>query len=161
MTTVIACRPLRAMIADTNVGYGDVRFKNRKKIQRAGKYITGVAGDFSHALRYAQAFMERAQEMDGKTVPLLEKMDAEFDLMVLSEHGLWIYGADGTPMEVEEEFYAIGTGSAAANACLRTQELTCTAYDLQMAMEVACDNDNDSRLPAVELTLGRKRRKAP
>lgn len=158
MTTVIACRPLKTMVADTNVSHGEVSFKNRKKIQRVGKYIVGVAGDFSHALRYAQTFMDKVREMDGRTVPLLAAMDGEFELMVLSEHGLWIYGDDGTPIEVEEEWYVIGTGSVPARACLMTQERTCTAYDLQMAMEIACENDNNSRLPAVEITLGRKKK---
>jgi ATP-dependent protease HslVU (ClpYQ) peptidase subunit len=161
LTTVIACRSLKTMIADSNISHGEVKFKSTKKVQRIGKYLVGVAGDYSHALRYAQAFAEKAKEMDGKAVPLLEKMDGEFELMVLSEHGLWLYGDDGTPLEIEDEFYVIGTGTAWATSCLRTQELLCAAYNLEMAMEVACEFDNDSRLPAVTYTLGRKRKNDP
>lgn len=158
MTTVIACRSLKAMIADTNVSHGELKFRSTKKIQRIGKYIVGVAGDYSHALRYVHAFAAAAKESDGRSAPVLGAMDGDFEFLVLSEHGLWIYGDDGTPIAVEDEFFAIGTGAAWASACLRTQELTCTAYDLQMAMEVACEFDSDSGLPAVTLTLGKKKR---
>lgn len=157
MTTVIACRPLLAIIADTNVSHGEVNFKNRRKIRRAGKYLLGVAGDFSHALRYASDFVEKARGMDGRTVPTLDAMDGVFELLVLSEHGMWLYGDDGTPIEVEEEWYAIGTGAVAAGASLMTQERTCTAYDLQMALEIACENDSGSRLPGVTLALKGKK----
>jgi ATP-dependent protease HslVU (ClpYQ) peptidase subunit len=94
--------------------------------------------------------------LDGRVVPLMSKMEGEFEVMVLSSHGLWIIGSDGTPLQVEDEFYTIGTGAPYASACLRTQELTCTAYNLQMALEVACEYDDNSRLPAVELKLGKK-----
>lgn len=160
MTTVIACRSLKTMIADTNVSHGEVSFKSTKKIRRIGKYAVGVSGDYSHALRYIEGFAEKAKGMDGRTVPQLDAMDGEFDVIVLSEHGLWLYGDDGTPLPIEDEFYAIGSGAGWAAACLRTQELTCTAYNLQMALEVACEFDNDSRLPAVEITLERKRKDA-
>jgi ATP-dependent protease HslVU (ClpYQ) peptidase subunit len=159
VTTVIACRPMATMVADSNVDHGDVHFTSKRKVQKIGKYIVGVAGDYSHALRYIQAFAEVAKQMDGKSAPLLVAMDGEFDILVLSEHGLWIYGDDGTPIEVEDEWYAIGSGGGWAAASLRTQELTCTPYNLQMAMEVACEYDRDSRLPAVELTLATRKKK--
>lgn len=154
MTTVIACRPLLMMVGDSRISHGDGKFTSRKKIANVGsKYLAGVAGDYAPALTYLRKFSDEAREMDGKTVPRLPPIEGEFDLIVLSEFGLWIYGEDGSSIEVEEEWYAIGSGSAYASACLRAQELTLTAYNLSMAMEVACEFDNDSGLPMVQLTL--------
>lgn len=157
MTTVIACRSLKTMVADSNVSHGEVNFKSTRKISKIGKYVVGVAGDYSHALRYIESFAAKARTMDGKSVPHLERMDGEFDVLVMSEHGMWIYGDDGTPIPVEDEWYVIGSGGGWAASSLRTQELTCTPYNLQMALEVACEYDTDSRLPAVEITLGKKK----
>lgn len=160
MTTVIACRQLKTMIADSNVSHGDVTFKSTRKIQKVGKFLVGVAGDYSHALRYVSEVVAPAvRGKDGRGLPPMNKMDGEFEVMLLSEHGLWILGDDGTPLPVEDEYYVIGTGTLPAAACLRTQELTMTSYNLQMAMDVACEFDNDSRLPAVVLTLGTTRKK--
>ena len=159
MTTVVACRPLKTMIADSNVSHGEVRFKSTRKIQRVGKFLVGVAGDYSHALRYVKEVVAPAvRGGDGRSVPLLAKMEGEFEVMLMSEHGLYLVGDDGTPLEIEDEFYVIGTGSVPAFASLRTQQRLMATYDLQMAMDVACEFDNDSRQPAVVLQLGRKRR---
>lgn len=146
------------MVADSRISHGDGKFTSRKKIQKVGKYIAGVAGDYAPALAHLKVFANLAREMDGKTIPTLPAADGEFELMVLSEHGLWIYGADGTPIEVEEEAYAIGTGGGYASACLRTQELLSNPCSLAMALEVACEFDNDSALPMVEFTLTRRKR---
>jgi ATP-dependent protease HslVU (ClpYQ) peptidase subunit len=158
MTTVIACRPLLTMVADSRISHGDGKFTSRKKIQKVGKFLAGVAGDYAPALTYLKNFANTAREMDGKTVPSLPAFEGEFELLVLSEFGLWIYGEDGTPIEVEEEIYAIGTGSGFANACLRTQELMLQPCNLAMALEVACEYDPGSSLPMVELTLARRKR---
>lgn len=153
MTTIIACRPLQMMVADSRISHGDGKFTSRKKVAKVGKYLAGVAGAYAPALTYLRKFSNAAREMDGKTVPQLDPIEGEFELMVLSEHGLWIYGEDGSSIEVEEDFYAIGSGSSWASACLRTQELTFTEYNLEMAMDVACEFDNDSGLPQVEISL--------
>lgn len=163
MTTIIACKPLLSMVGDSRISHGDGKFTSRKKIAKIGsKYLAGVAGAYAPALTYLRKFSDEAREMDGKSVPRLTPIEGEFELMVMSEYGLWIYGEDGSSIEVEEDFYAVGTGAPYATACLRTQELTLTAYNLPMAMEVACEFDNDSGLPFVELTLKAARtRKTP
>lgn len=141
------------MVADSNVAHADVTFTSTKKIQKVGKYLAGVAGTYAPALTYLKTFAEKARRMDGKTVPQLGPIEGDFELLVLSEHGLWLYGEDGTPLEVEDEFYCVGTGAATASACLRTQELLLAAYNLPMALDVACEFDTNSRLPMVQLTL--------
>lgn len=155
MTTVIACRPLLIMVADSRIAHGEGSFTSRKKVKKVGKYLAGVAGDFSFAKSYLDTFAEAAKTMDGRTTPRLAPFDQEFELMVMSEFGLWIYGDDGTSIEVEEEFYVIGSGAPWASACLRTQELTYTAYNPAMALDVACEFSADSGLPMVEISLKR------
>jgi ATP-dependent protease HslVU (ClpYQ) peptidase subunit len=153
MTTVIACRPLLTMVADTRVSHGDGRFTSRKKIQKVGKYIAGVAGDYGPALTYLKTFANIAREMDGKTPPALPSSEGEFELLVLSEFGLWLYSSDGSAIEVEEDIYCIGTGGNFAGVCLRTQALLSQPTDLKMALGIACEYDESSSLPGVELTL--------
>jgi ATP-dependent protease HslVU (ClpYQ) peptidase subunit len=165
MTTVIACRPLLTMVADSRISHGEGNFTSSKKIQKVGRYLAGVAGDYAPALTYLKNFAACVRQMDGKTIPKLPAFGAEFELMVLSAYGLWIYGEDGTPIEVEEEIYAIGSGAGFAGASLRTQELMLQPCSLAMAVDVACAYDPASALPMVELTLtrapARRRRPAP
>lgn len=163
MTIVIACRPLLTMVADSRISHGEGNFTSRKKIQKVGRYLAGVAGDYAPALTYLKNFASCVRQMDGKSIPCLPAFVGEFELMVLSEFGLWIYGEDGTPIEVEEDIYAIGTGAGFAGACLRTQELLMQPCDLAMAVDVACALDPHCALPMVELNLSKTakpRRKA-
>lgn len=153
MTTVIACRPALSIVADSRISHGDGKFTSRKKIARVGLYLTGLAGDFSAALSYLKKFQAAAKGGDGRSVPTLPAMKGAIELMVLSEHGLWLYGADGTPIEIEDPFYVIGTGAPTATASLRTQQSMVGAYDLPLAMRIACELDSQSGLPMVELKL--------
>jgi ATP-dependent protease HslVU (ClpYQ) peptidase subunit len=154
LTTVIACRPLLTMVADSRISHGTGRFTSSRKIAPAGSFLAGISGDYAPALAYLKKFTVKAKGCDGKLAPTMPAYEGEFELMVMSVHGLWIYGEDGTPIEIEENAYAIGSGGGYANACLATQERLFAAYDLGMALEVACELDHNSALPMVELTLG-------
>lgn len=107
MTTVIACRPLLTMVADSRISHGDSKFTSSKKIQKVGRYLAGVAGDYAPALSYLKEFAASTLGMDGKAIPKMPAFGGEFELMILSEFGLWIYGDDGTPIEVEERSTAL------------------------------------------------------
>lgn len=157
MTTVIACRPLLTMVADSRISHGDSKFTSSKKIQRVGRYLAGVAGDYAPALSYLKEFAVATLGMDGKAIPKMPAFGGEFELIILSEFGLWIYGDDGTPIEVEEQIYSVGTGAGFVGACLRTQELTGHGLDLAMALEIACELDSNSALPMVEIKLAPRR----
>lgn len=162
MTTVIACRSTLTMVADSRIAHGDGKFTSRKKIQRVGKYLAGVAGDYGPALTYLKTFANAAREMDGKSTPQLPPFEQEFELMVLSESGLWLYSSDGSTIEIEDDYYHIGTGGSFAGAALMTQELMLQPCNLEMAMEVACEFDPNSALPLVSLSLTpRKRSRDP
>lgn len=155
MTTVIACKPLLVMVADSRIAHGGGGFKSSKKVRKVGKFLAGVAGDFAFARSYLETFAAAARTLDGRAPPKLAPFEQEFELMVLSEWGLWIYGDDGSAIEVEEEFYVIGSGAPWASACLRTQELTYTAYNPAMALDVACEFSAESALPMVEISLSK------
>jgi hypothetical protein len=157
MTTVIACRSLGAMAADKKISHGDGSFPSSKKIQRAGKFIVGLAGDYGRALAYLEVFKKKAKGLDGRTAPKLPAAEGEGDLelVVMSEHGIWLYFEDGTPMEVEEvDYYTTGTGGKWAAVSLDTQaEMKVQPLDLSIAMAVACKHDENSSLPMVTLYL--------
>lgn len=160
MTTVIACRSQLSMVADTRVSHGDGKFTSRKKIQKVGKYLAGVAGDYGPALTYLKVFASAARDMDGKSTPMLPAYEGEFELMVLSEYGLWLYTNDGSTIEIEEDFYCIGTGGNFAGSSLRTQEMLMQPCDVAMAAEIACEFDTNSGLPLVELALTPRKKSA-
>lgn len=160
MTTVIACRPLGKMAADTRISHGDGKFKSTKKLQRVGAYLVGVSGDYSRALAYLKVVSRALKPLDGTSVPKLQAAEGEGDLeiLVMSAHGLWYVGADGMPIEIEQEHYATGSGSSWASSSMRTQQLLISTgvmqqYDLGLAMCVACEFDKDSDFPMVEVSL--------
>ncbi len=142
------------MVCDSRVSHGEGRFKTSKKIQKSGKYLAGVSGDYTPALAYLKTFHTAARACGATKPPTLPPYEGEFELMVMSEHGLWLYGEDGTPVEVEDaDIYALGSGGSYAMGCLAAQERSMDAYDLHMAIEIACEYDGGSSLPVVELTL--------
>lgn len=154
MTTVIACRSMGVMMSDSRVGHGDGKFLSSKKVQRTGHYLVGASGDYAEALAYMRVFKAKVRGRDGRSVPILPVAGGEFELLVLSRHGLWLYGADGTPIEVEkEDVYAIGSGGKCALTSLRTQELLMVPASLQLAVEIACEYDDGSGLPVVSVAL--------
>lgn len=160
MTTVIACRPLGLMVADTRISHGEVKFKSTKKVQRVGPFVVGVAGDYGRALTYLKVLAKAVRNLDGTSVPKLvaAEGEGELEMVVMSPHGLWYMGEDGTPIEIEEQFYCTGSGGSWATSSMRTQQLLIKAgllpqFDLGLAMCVACEFDNDSGLPMVEVRL--------
>jgi len=154
VTTILASRSQLSMTADSKVSHGESKFKTTKKIQRAGKFLVGVAGCYFPALACMRAFVAASKGMSGEVAPPLPTSTEDFELLALSRHGLWLYSSGGAPMEVEgEDVYAIGTGGVYAMVSLRTQELLLVPCSLTAAVEVACEYDDNSGLPVVELAL--------
>jgi ATP-dependent protease HslVU (ClpYQ) peptidase subunit len=160
MTTVIACRPLGRMIADTRISHGEVKFKSTKKAQHIGAFLVGVAGDYSRCLEYLKVFAKHAKKLDGTQAPKLPAAEGEGDLelVVMSAHGMWLYTEDGSPIEIEEPFYATGAGGRWAAAALGDQKRLIAKgllqqFDLEIAMDVACEFDEATGLPLVSLSL--------
>lgn len=145
------------MAADKKITHGDGSFPSSKKVQRAGKFLVGVAGEYARALQYMEVFKRKARRLDGKTVPKLPPAEGEGDLelVVMSEHGIWLYFDDGVPLEVEEvDYYTTGSGGKWAGVSLDTQkEMKAPVLDLSVAMSIACKNDENSSLPMVVLYL--------
>lgn len=149
------------MASDSRVSHGEGRFTSRKKVQKVGKFLAGVSGDYTPALAYLKLFTEAARSADPSHPPSLPAYEGEFELLVLSKEGLWIYGEDGTPVEIEDaECYAIGSGGAHALGALAAQHRILGTYDLEMAMEIACEQDTGSALPMVSITLERRIKKS-
>ncbi len=127
-----------------------------KKVRRVGPFAAGVAGDFGPALAYLAKFSAAAREVRGPAPPDMPAYEGEFELLVLSRGGIWLYGQDGTPIEVEEDVYAIGSGGSHAMGALAMQERMFMAYDLEAALDVACELDPAPKLPMVQVKLGRE-----
>lgn len=156
MTTLIACLHTGTMVSDSCISHGVVRFRSMKKVKKAGPFLAGVAGDFGPALAYLTRFSSAVRGYRSDAPPTLPAYEGDFELLVLGRAGMWLYGQDGTPIEVEEDVYAIGSGGAHAMGALYMQERMLMAYDLEAAMEVACELDPASQLPLVSLSLSAK-----
>lgn len=154
MTTVVACRSLGIMVADSRISHGEGKFRSRKKVQRAGKYLVGISGDYMPGLAFMRSFIEAVKRRSSKAPPMLPRTTGEFEMLALSCHGLWMYGKDGTPVEIEDDdVYSIGSGGLYARAALRAQELAAVERNLAQAVEVACEYDDASELPVVLMAL--------
>lgn len=154
MTTVLACRSTGVMVSDSRVGHKEGQFTSTKKVQRVGNYLVGVAGDYDDALIFVRRLARRLRGRDGSTVPEMSAGTGEFEVVVMSRQGLWLYGQQGAPIEVEaEDYYAIGSGASRALASLRTQELLLHPADLELAVTVACEYDTSSGPPLVVVKL--------
>jgi ATP-dependent protease HslVU (ClpYQ) peptidase subunit len=106
MTTIVATR--LAMAADRRVSGGGIRYKT-KKIRRYGDAIVGVAGDGASVARFFLWFAERGE----KGPPKMGK-DAELEALILTPAGLFVCGSECALDEVEDEFFAIGSGAGPA-----------------------------------------------
>jgi ATP-dependent protease HslVU (ClpYQ) peptidase subunit len=106
MTTIVATR--HSMAADRRVSGSGVRYKT-KKIRRYGDAIVGVAGDGASVARFFAWFQERGE----KGPPKMSK-DAELEALILTPAGLFVTGSECVLDEVEDEFFAIGSGAGPA-----------------------------------------------
>mgnify|MGYP000093584558 CR=1 FL=1 len=153
MTTVVAFRPDLTMMADSRISHGDATFRSTKKIQRVGNFLVGLAGEYGPALNFLRQFALAARGLDGKTPPTMPTVTDDFEMIALSSSGLWLYSSGGEPLEIEEDYYAVGTGGIYARTALRVQEMCGMPHDIHMALNVACEFDPGSALPLVELAL--------
>lgn len=125
MTTIVANR--EGMAADRQTSHGDQKFHGTKifKIKRT---IIGMAGDANQC----EQFLEW---MKGGKVP--EDCD-EMEALILTRQGLYVCLCSLTRMKVEDDFYALGSGSQAALAAMH---LGCNPVE---AAEIACLIDPSS-----------------
>ena len=140
MTTIAADR--FGMAADQKVVDGDTNYRTRK-IWPIGRAIVGAAGDNTAIVKFTR-WMEKGGK--GKT-PTFDA-EEDFEAMVLTPAGLFVYDKSCQPDEVADPFYAIGSGKQAALAAMHMGATP------QRAVEIACLVDNYSGEPVDTMTIG-------
>ncbi len=139
MTTIAANRS--EMAGDSKVTDDDTSFRGRK-VHRVGEAVVGAAGTGPAISKFIKWL--RAGDLDAR--PKFDK-DDELAALVLTPAGLFAYGTELEPEEIDDPFYAVGTGKQAALAAMR---LGCTPG---RAVEVACEIDNHTGGPVDVLRL--------
>jgi hypothetical protein len=107
MTTICANR--KSMCADKMIS-GGATFSS-SKLFRIGSSIYGGAGDYEPILIFLR------WRADAQQIPDFKPED-NFNILELNQHGLYCWGARLVPMHIEDEFYAIGSGSGFALGAL-------------------------------------------
>lgn len=127
MTTVIATR--KAIYADTMCSY-TVPFKV-SKITRIGKSIYAGAGDLDDL----QKFFDWRQGGDEPTI------EESFDVLEIAPDGLFLWGKKLVRLELQDKFYAVGSGAQYAMGAMAMGATP------EKAIEVAARFDPSTRLP--------------
>jgi ATP-dependent protease HslVU (ClpYQ) peptidase subunit len=109
MTTIVCNRVM--MACDTQVSDDGIKSYLKTKIIRVNGDIIGTAGDYSEGLKFINWYQTKSSDKP-------ETSD-EWGALVLTNDGKIIQWDSGFyPIEISDEFYAIGTGAAAALAAM-------------------------------------------
>lgn len=109
MTIVVANKRTGEMASDLQATHGDLKYTARK-IYPIGRSLVGAAGTVTAICQFIRWMESGAKK---KTRPTFEKK-AQLSAMVLNKAGIFMYDTSLEPDEIEDDFVAVGTGSAAA-----------------------------------------------
>lgn len=140
MTTIAANR--KCMASDKKCTDDGTFFRNRK-IRRVGDVIVGAGGDGGAIGKFFVWFEAGA---DPEDLPKYGK-DEALVALVLTPAGLFTYDTSGVREEIEDDFYACGSGKQAALAAMH---LGC---DPKRAVEIASLVDDATGLGVDVLEL--------
>lgn len=137
MTTVVATK--QAIFADTLCAYTvPFRFSKVAKIKDA--IFAGAGDDFLNI----HLFYEWQR---GKQKPKYAA-DADFDIIEVNPRGLFLWDQKLIPIQLNEPFYAIGTGAAYAMGALAAGATP------EQAVLIAANFDTNTRGPVEQVNLG-------
>lgn len=144
MTTIVASKKHRQMAADRKAtdASASMRYSTRK-LRVVGSSIVGCGGD-STSIAVFIRWLEAGGKHDDK--PKLAK-DAQLSALVLNANGLFIFDHDCEPDQIEQDFYAIGTGAQAGMAAMYL------GADPKKAVQIAARVDVMTEGPFDVLTL--------
>lgn len=153
MTTIVADTRTGVMVSDSKLTI-EYDSKDRRpnvqalvqKIKRCGPALVGAAGTApwtEQVLRWAKG--KRTRRIVFKPDVTGKKPDVEALVMVGGK--IFHISEDGEPGEVKQPFFAIGSGAQAALGALKA------GVDAVRAVEIACEIDPNSELPAQILRL--------
>lgn len=165
MTTIVCIPSQGVMVADSQVTVdseagGSRKFRCKKLYEKDGAII-GLAGESSPGMVFLRWY-GTARMRDNKPPPRFENIDADFTALVLKPDGtLWEYDAWCVGEQVEEEFYAIGSGAKAALGALRAMKRAGPLPEnaAELACEIACEVDPYTSAPLTQKRITAKRNK--
>lgn len=126
---------MEMIAADRRVDYDGVAYY-AGKLYNLGGYLIGAAGDNEAILRFLDWWPKR----EVRRLRINRKLD--FEGIVLSDEGLWVYDHGGLPDIITDGIVAIGTGRAAAMASMDTMRLLKRKVDPRVAVAAAGLRDN-------------------
>lgn len=151
MTTIIADLASRTMIADSLISHGCQSYRSQKIWRLKNGDIYGFAGNVESGLAlrdWLNSNRDPAKKPDNSD---------DVDALLLTSTGIQNWGTRGICIEIHDQSYSVGSGSAFALGALRAG-----ATPLK-AMEIASELDRATGGPFVSLSLEEKvsvRRKA-
>ena len=145
MTTICASRTHGEMAADTraNLDYNHTFFSS-KKVWKCGDKIAAAAGSALDCCAFVEWV---AGGCDKENRPTIDAEDDGFQGLILSHEGLDYYERDCSPLHIDSDFYAIGTGAQAAMAAMICGKTP------KRAVEIASKIDNMTGGPFTVIRL--------
>ena len=124
MTTIVASR--KGMAGDTQTSSDGVK-SNMTKVFKTKKGLVGFAGDVTNGMQFVEWFKDHRRKE-----PSMEGTDA----LVVNRKGEILHFCESlTPVPVNDDFFAIGSGALAALASMHHKQ------DLETAVRVASKFD--------------------
>lgn len=138
MTIIVASRV--GMWADSKVTKGETSYRAEKIIRHKGELV-GSAGGNEHIERFLRWYQGKRDK------PMEPMQEAEFEVVVVSQDGIYVYNNCSLREKVLDAYYFAGAGDAAAEAAIRA------GADPRRAVEIACSVVNSCGLPVQEELL--------
>lgn len=138
MTTIVASKKHGKMAADRKVtdAGSNTRYRARK-VRTVGESLVGCAGDSAAIAKFVR-WLEAGADQDDR--PKFDK-DHTLVALVLNPSGLFLFDSNLEPDEVDDDFYAVGSGAQAALAAMHL------GVDPRRAVEIAAKVDVNTEGP--------------
>ena len=140
--TVIAYRE-GILAADSQFTDENFQTTGKKLFRKRGKII-GFAGDAEQGLVFTDWYFNRRSRKPEFS------SEKDWCALVLGKDGLEYWGPSLRPLEIDEKYYAIGSGAAVAMGAM---DAGATALQ---AVRIACKRDPHCAPPVVSMSLTRK-----
>lgn len=144
MTTVVydGRNPKQRVVAADSRVSGGVPL-NTQKIHRVGRAVIAFCGDMEEALRFVAWYKDKRKPFPDFS----REEDDEWEALVITKTKAEWWGPGGVPINIQEPYYAIGSGAEYAIGALDH------GATLAEAMNIAVKRDNGSERPIVTIKV--------
>jgi ATP-dependent protease HslVU (ClpYQ) peptidase subunit len=140
VTTIAARFSTREIAADSMISGEDTHYATQK-LRKKRLSIIGAAGEWKHVLEFYKRLQTRKS---------LEN-DCDISAIELRHDGIWVYESTIIPTRIEQDYFAIGTGSGYAIAAMYLGKTP------KEAVEIAALFDPCTRGPITVMSLRKTR----